>query len=224
MRYCSKCGAKLLPDSKFCSECGEQIENNNNNRIKTEKKSVNFIATGTSKIKTRDIYINRNKDSFEIEYQCSPYGKKMHISKIKNLNNFTTTISLISSLITVITFFLPINIATLSGISIDVKLIMAIITLLFATIASTSYKLLNNKSLKLPLNLEFKKIDDNYFSKVEITGKCPICGGKVRVNKKIAQKDAIINLTKEKYIGICENNEDHRFTFDDTIFKGERIK
>lgn len=223
MKSCNKCGAEILTNSKFCSECGERIQDNNGNYIKTGRKSINFIATDESKISTRDIYISPPKDSFEIDYKHVAYGKKINVSTIEKLNRFTTIITIVSGIITVITFFVPFSIGTQSGISNYIKGGLAIIALLGCAILSGLGNLLSNKSIKLPLNIELKKIDDTYISRIATVGECPICKGTVVVIK-INEKDNKTNQTKEKYIGICENNQEHKFTFDNTIFKGERIK
>ena len=54
-------------------------------------------------------------------------------------------------------------------------------------------------------------------------GVCPICRGRVFV-VKVKENNNDTNQVKERYIGICENDNEHRFTFDKTILKGERIR
>lgn len=216
MKYCNNCGAEVASNSKFCSECGERLSDNSSNNIEAGKESVNFIATGSSKIRTRDVYINPHKDSFEIEYKECPFGKEIKVSTIEKLNRFTTISSIISSIITMITFCLPISIA-----SINIPSFIKVIVLVVAVVSCLSWskldKLSKGGSLQLPLNIKLRKVDNKNISRIAILGECPICKGIVVVNK-VKEQD------KEKYIGICGNNSEHRFTFDNTIFKGERIK
>lgn len=216
MKYCNNCGAEVASNSKFCNECGERLSDDNSNNIKTGRESVNFIATGSSKIRTRDVYINPHKDSFEIEYEEYPFGKEINVSTIEKLNRFTTISSIISSIITMITFCLPISIASIN-LPGFIKVIILIVTAASCLLWSKSDKLLKGESLQLPSNIKLRKVNDKNISRIEIVGECPICKGTVVVNK-VREKD------KEKYIGICGNNSEHIFTFDNTIFKGERIK
>lgn len=223
MRYCNNCGSKLLANSKYCSECGKSIISENKKDITTGKGSINFIASDESKINTRDIYINPHKDSFEIDYEYVTYGKKIKVDTAEKVSKFATVITIISGIMTMITFFLPISIGTLTSISNNLKTILFIVTLFSCMVLAGIRDLLANKNLKLPLNIELKKINDKYISKIATVGECPICGGMVIV-KKIKKYNKESGTSIEKYIGICEKNIEHKFTFDSSIFKGERIK
>lgn len=224
--YCGECGTELFPNSKFCSECGKFVGNKGGNYIRTGKKSINFIANSDSKINTRDIYINSNMDRDEIEYEQVQYGKKIEVNtvrKFKKVAHIITGIGLISSIITIINFFIPFNISIIDNIPLYVKSWLFYVTIFGAIILLGTRELINGRSLSFPLNIEFKKINDKYISKIVNTGICPICGGKVFV-VKIKENNNDGTQIKERRIGICENDDEHRFTFDKTILKGERIK
>jgi hypothetical protein len=75
MKYCNKCGYKLVSNSKFCSKCGNKIENFNEEDI------------NSSTLKERDtgaIYKTEESNNNQFSDKAGNYKKQDNSNKINN--------------------------------------------------------------------------------------------------------------------------------------------
>lgn len=222
MNYCPSCGIELLTVSKFCHECGIELIPSNNS-VKTGSDSINIGVGVNGEFKARDIYVNQPNNGFNIEYEKKSYGKPINVSAIKKLEITAGVISVISGCFTILTTFES-KLGFFTNIPDSITGLTAILGIGCVFLWSKSVRILNGKSEPYVFGRELKKIDKKTISKIAIVGACPICGGKVLVQKNTEDKS---NNKKNspKLVGICENSPDeHRFTYDQTVMKGERIR
>lgn len=73
-RYCIKCGKKVPFNAKFCDNCGNNLDNYNSNKFKTEKKNDSFV----------DDYIIFDLETTGLDYYKN---KIIEIGALKYKNN-----------------------------------------------------------------------------------------------------------------------------------------
>lgn len=82
MKYCRKCGSKILEDSKFCAECGAKLEFENNSRLTTGRDNLTLKRKSTHASRLDIVDVSRPRSSLGKNVVGNKY-----ISKCPRCNN-----------------------------------------------------------------------------------------------------------------------------------------
>ncbi len=210
---CKKCGEKINDKYSFCPFCGQKICSNRDINANTGNNSVN-IGVGCESI--NDIYVENINMSIDksdtneqkyIKYQdFIRFNLPGNIKTIDHINKISIVLSIISAIITIITFLF------------DIKSLMQhynilIISFLFFTWISLYFWITKkelNKNGSTALNRKGMRLvlKDKKIVITNKVGKCLICGGNVyiRYNKEL-----------QKTLGTCTNNNEHTYSYDPSV-------
>lgn len=220
MKYCPYCGTDLVSGSLFCHICGMEVIA----YVNTNITGNNNIGIGNNNT-IGDIILNPLNHSFEIEYQREQHGHPIKVKLVKKLEMIAAIVTIITACFTMYTSSLQLRMV-FGGIIFNLLNIIALCLLIGGPIFLLfAFNLLGYRKMPFLSGIELERVDEENILRFIITGECPICGGIVVVQKDPEMANQSDKNRKAKQIGICQNNpEEHRFTFDHTIFKGERIK
>lgn len=218
--YCYNCSQEIINDGyKFCPKCGTNLKDNTskNQTIKLGSNSINIGGNGdNNQYHINGLDYNATEKQTVIRYNKDKINKLPYdIKKASIFSVILTVVSFLGSMASIIGIFKD---STFSQENTWIQLIWISATLLglsllyfFSTLKKQEFKGIYTFFGKLLFWLD-KKTGEIY--RIKVYSKCPKCGSDVNIRKI---KD------KEKYIGVCDRNLNHKFAFDHTDFTGEPI-
>lgn len=217
--HCCSCHKKIDDKNyEFCPYCGESLCKSkfNSQSINVKNSSMNIGGVGNNhNYHIDNIHYNVSDYNKNIDYEIDKVTKiPLNIKKTSITAGFVTFLGLLGSVASIIGVF--------KGWDFFDKNEWIMPILMFIIIFSTGLIYL----LRILKKQGFKGISTfigNFFFWIDEVGNlyliktysdCPKCNGVIKVKK---MKD------KEKYIGICNTNSEHIYSFDFTAFKGKEM-
>jgi len=209
---CDGCGKEVKDDFTWCPYCSKHLGNKD-----FSMNIANFgdhnINIGGSNSAQQKIYINKHIQSSkrEVEY-ADRYDQRVlgGVKGYKKKFEISAVISLVSGIITIQQYF------TTSPV-ISLFLMLTVGTVYYSYSSFERYKSLRDKGIVVKEGVVVLEEDEGEVYTVRKYGICPICNGKVYIDK-------YPNSKSKRRFGRCQNNQDHLYTYDHTIDQGELIK
>lgn len=220
---CNFCYAEIKEDDAYCSKCGERVTGDSkvvggvarDNNIQVGSGSRNRVNVG--KIEQFNIQQNFNNNlSQHATYEDKVLFTLMNNKKFTFTGFVVSLLSFLGSIASIYGLYLSgFNLGSLPSLN----RILSISTILLPTgmfVLIIGRDLNKQKFFRLPLyggrGINLKNIND-IIKVVKVFGTCPICKGKIN----------LVTDENRRTIGVCENNWDHRYSFDHTTYRGQRI-
>lgn len=217
--YCHNCGEKIVAQYyKFCPNCGINLvkDSSKSQSIKIGNNSVNIGGNGNNhRYHIDSVNYNIDNQQKHIKYNMDEVKKiPLDIKKASIFSGFVGLIGFIGSIVSVLSFFE------------DWTVLRSNWWITYMTPLSAIFGFGLLYTLGTLKNQEFKGVNTflgDFLFSMDKKGKvslikaysdCPECTGRVNVMKL---------KNSERYIGVCNKNSDHAFSFDYTNFTGRPI-
>ncbi|MCT4507520.1 MAG: zinc-ribbon domain-containing protein [Tepidibacter sp.] len=217
--YCHNCGKKIVPEVyKFCPNCGVNLgkDSSKSQSIKSGHNSVNIGGNGDNhRYHIDSINYNVDNQQKHIKYNMDKIKKiPLDIKKASMFSGFVGLIGFIGSIVSIVSFFKGgILLRSNTWIQYVIPLSMLLgfgLLYILGTLKNQGFKGVNTFLGDFLLLLD----EERKFFLIKAYSDCPICNGRVNVMKL---------KNNERYIGVCNKNSDHAFSFDYTNFTGRPI-
>ncbi|MCT4594198.1 MAG: zinc ribbon domain-containing protein [Anaeromicrobium sp.] len=217
--YCHSCGEKIVDEGyKFCPKCGANLVKgiSKSQSINTGNNSVNIGGNGDNHQYHID-NINYNVDNQQnyIKYNMDKIKKiPLDIKKASMFSGFVGLIGFIGSIASVVSLFKDFTaLRSNSWIPYVTSLSMLLgfgSLYILGTLKKQGFKGVNTFLGDFLFLLD----KEGKVSLIKAYSDCPECDGKINVIKL---------KNSERYIGVCNKNSEHAFSFDYTNFTGKPV-
>lgn len=209
---CKKCKFEFPDEYKFCPNCAQKNDDLDisNNQIEMGNDNINYGVgnSGYQNFNIGNTYNYKTDDFPIVEYELR-YDRRIlgGVKGFKIKYQITSVLSIVSAIITIVGFLGDIEILHL--------FIIILLGLLINTLDSIEkYKKLSETGEVYENENLLYQVKDGEVYKISRFGICPICGGRVNIYKDEKLK---------RKLGKCVNNEEHLYTYDPTINRGEAV-